>query len=252
MQCDEIELDIDELDVLSDEDVLAEPLSSDACETDNASEASESDESDVEDVPNTFGSTDAAFRRYLDKLPKTQPDNLHIDTVRITRVLWELMVDRGYTQRVSTSKVLINTNKNGARMGCFIDRLLGKLGVVEVRSINTRIDSLNLACAVIVSHSPVTVAAAKLLSNTTIVMQASALTHNYTQHAMVPKHERVADPEKLMKRMHLRKEQLPKISCLDPIVQWYGWQSGTVIKIHRVYGGVMEPSEYYRLVCNLP
>jgi DNA-directed RNA polymerase subunit H (RpoH/RPB5) len=162
------------------------------------------------------------------------------------------MADRGFTQRVATSKVLINTNARGERMGCFIDRLHGKLGVVEVRSINTRIETLRLVCAVIVSHSPITVAAAKLLCATTVVMQAYALTHNYTGHAMVPKHKAVLEPEDLLKRMHLKKEQLPKISLLDPIVQWYGWQPGTVIQIQRVYGGLMEPSVYLRLVCNLP
>ena len=63
---------------------------------------------------------------------------------------------------------------------------------------------------------------------------------NVTQHHLVPKHEVVpADTAP--------KGQLPKILTTDPVVQWYDWPVGTVVRVWRCFGG-HEPVPYFRVV----
>lgn len=61
---------------------------------------------------------------------------------------------------------------------------------------------------------------------------------NKTKHKLVPLHESVASAP-----MGMTVAELPKIVDTDPIVQYYNWPIGTIVRIHRVFGG-----EYYRVV----
>jgi DNA-directed RNA polymerase subunit H (RpoH/RPB5) len=62
---------------------------------------------------------------------------------------------------------------------------------------------------------------------------------------MVPKHElctkRMVD--ELLRKYSITIDALPKILLRDPIVRWYGWEIGDVIKITRPNGEL-----YYRMV----
>ncbi len=64
---------------------------------------------------------------------------------------------------------------------------------------------------------------------------------NITKHQIVPKHELCID------QIPYTKEELPKISITDPIVQYYDFPLNSIIKIHRTFGS-HEPSVYYRLI----
>ena len=44
-----------------------------------------------------------------------------------------------------------------------------------------------------------------------------------------------------------RVEGLPKIFTSDPIVRYYGWKEGEMIRIERTFCG-SEPIEYFRVV----
>lgn len=65
---------------------------------------------------------------------------------------------------------------------------------------------------------------------------------NVTHHHLVPKHEVVPCPP-----FDLTPDQLPRILDTDPIVQYYNWPVGTVVRVWRCYGGY-EPTPYFRLV----
>jgi DNA-directed RNA polymerase subunit H (RpoH/RPB5) len=62
---------------------------------------------------------------------------------------------------------------------------------------------------------------------------------------MVPKHELCTRKmvESLLQKHSIVVDALPNISLRDPIVRWYGWQVGDIIKITRPNGEL-----YYRMV----
>ena len=64
---------------------------------------------------------------------------------------------------------------------------------------------------------------------------------NITKHHIVPKHELCIE------QIPYTKEELPKISINDPIVQYYDFPLNSIIKIYRTFGS-HEPSIYYRLI----
>lgn len=76
-------------------------------------------------------------------------------------------------------------------------------------------------------------------------MMAKDLCFNVTKHSLVPKHEVVEQPPG-----KLSKDQLPRILDTDPIVQYYNWPIGTIVRVWRCYAG-HEPIPYYRCVVSL-
>lgn len=62
---------------------------------------------------------------------------------------------------------------------------------------------------------------------------------------MVPTHELCTKKmvDELLQRYHIIAQSLPKILLRDPIVRWYGWKVGDVVKITRPNGEL-----YYRMV----
>lgn len=65
---------------------------------------------------------------------------------------------------------------------------------------------------------------------------------NITKHQIVPKHELCTD------QIPWSNGELPKLFESDPIVQYYDFPLGSVVKIYRTLGA-HEPIDYYRLVC---
>ena len=70
---------------------------------------------------------------------------------------------------------------------------------------------------------------------------ARQLVFNVTRHALVPKFDVVESPDRIPVT------QLPRILDTDPVVQYYRWGLGTVLRVERCFGG-HEPIAYYRLV----
>lgn len=79
------------------------------------------------------------------------------------------------------------------------------------------------------------------------------LTYNPTLHNTVPVH-RLLTPEEAIGvqiRCRVAKNQLPIIRSSDPIVKYYGWQSGNIVEIHRVDLSISllsEESTVYRII----
>lgn len=65
---------------------------------------------------------------------------------------------------------------------------------------------------------------------------------NKSKHHLVPKHVMVPCPPP-----HTTVESLPKILDTDPIVQYYNFPKGSILKIERVFGG-HETVTYFRVV----
>ena len=69
---------------------------------------------------------------------------------------------------------------------------------------------------------------------------AKELCYNVTRHALVPKHTPISSTD-------MDASVLPKISKSDPVVRYYDWRCGTIVHIHRTFGG-FEPYPYFRVV----
>lgn len=66
---------------------------------------------------------------------------------------------------------------------------------------------------------------------------AKELFVNVTKHHLVPRHTVVEDT----------KDAIPPYPSSDPIVRYYGWKPGTVVRIDRMFCG-SEPIPYFRRV----
>jgi DNA-directed RNA polymerase subunit H (RpoH/RPB5) len=88
------------------------------------------------------------------------------------------------------------------------------------------------------------------------VFNENELLRNPTRHKLYSPHEALSKEEekKVLAAFKCVKDQLPGIikfsqrGLPDPIVKYYNWDLGTVVKITRCMGGTQEPSIYYRVV----
>lgn len=116
---------------------------------------------------------------------------------------------------------------------------------------------MKVGYAILIVDSPLSSDANKiLLALTTIrwqVFQDYELKYNVTKHIYVPLHELLSREETRQKLIQMKsnKSQLLIINIIDPIVRYYGWKAGDIIKIHRNDQAVsiLSPKSYnYRVV----
>jgi len=82
------------------------------------------------------------------------------------------------------------------------------------------------------------------------IMWVKNLLFNPTRHSLVPKHEKISKEEMesvLIKYELKSKSQLPLITKDDPIVRWYNFKSGDIIRIIRASETTKE-AIFYRCV----
>jgi len=71
---------------------------------------------------------------------------------------------------------------------------------------------------------------------------ARDMCYNPTRHSLVPRHEVTSSlPD------GVSKDELPRMLLSERIVQYYNWPVGTIVHVHRVFGG-HEPVSYFRVV----
>lgn len=183
---------------------------------------------------------------------------------RITTTVHEMFTDRGYE--------VIPKQLWSKKFTQFEDlKVVGKIDdktliltffatdvKVPVRKIREYVQFMkeNLVThAVIVHAHQITPGAKSELNQYNIqTFQAKELFHNITRHALVPRHERIQterEVQEIMKKYHIQsKNEFPIYYMSDPVVKYFGWQPGTVVKIERVSGGLKEPEIYYRMIKN--
>lgn len=83
------------------------------------------------------------------------------------------------------------------------------------------------------------------------VFHESELLINITHHELVPQHIALSSDEKtdLLLKHKITEKQLMKILYNDPIVRYYGFERGQVVKIIRK-SETAGHYETYRIVCN--
>ena len=248
---DEGEEDLDE----QDEDFGA--LSDLSIETDDSYLSTTDEEKSDEEFPvsDMFGEVTTAFKQYRKTFRSTkmvcEPS---VDRLTIAPVLKELMAADGFKlwpAHLQSDIGLIAARPNGELMACFWDQAApNKIGIEQMRIINECIRTMDIKRALVVAQQPITSRAANSLHPNTSVVLEKSLARNYTQHVLVPK-QSVVVPPSILDRLKIAPEKLPKMSSKDPVAVWFGWKPGTVVKSRRALGGVMEPHDYYREVCDI-
>lgn len=77
------------------------------------------------------------------------------------------------------------------------------------------------------------------------VHSEESLMYNPTINFNVPKHYKCdIDDLKILEKRCIKAEDLPEIKHTDPIVKWYGFKKGDIVKINRSYCDEI----YYRIV----
>lgn len=126
---------------------------------------------------------------------------------------------------------------------CTIDVYFHKEERVGVKFLRTIVDNSQSDQSVIISlEGPTTFTKREAEDTSVQFFTFRELFTNVAKHSVVPKHERVPADS-----IPWSANELPKISIADPIVKYYNFPIGTVIKITRVLGA-HEPHTYYRVV----
>lgn len=91
-----------------------------------------------------------------------------------------------------------------------------------------------------------------VLGNNIQVFNIDSLKINITKHHFVPEHKLLSNNEtkELLEYYHTDRNNIPGILITDPIVQWYNWKIGDIIKIKRPIPGTKKFELTYRVVCN--
>jgi DNA-directed RNA polymerase I, II, and III subunit RPABC1 len=181
---------------------------------------------------------------------------------KIMTTVHEMFIDRGYdiVQKQSWSKkftqfedlkVVAKIDANILIFTFFATDV--KVPVRKIREYVQFMKENQVTHAVIVHAHQITPGAKSELNQYNIqTFQAKELFHNITRHALVPRHEKLKtdhDIQAVMKRYHIQsKNEFPIYYTSDPMVKYFGWQPGTVVKIERALGGLKEPEVYYRMV----
>jgi DNA-directed RNA polymerase subunit H (RpoH/RPB5) len=73
---------------------------------------------------------------------------------------------------------------------------------------------------------------------------------NITQHAFLPTFTKMSQKEKedLIQYYNTSEKDFPAFLQKDPVVKYYDWKIGDMIRIER-YNGTDSPDLYYRIVC---
>lgn len=247
----------DEEELLDEQDDEFGALSDLSIETDDSYLSTTDEEKSDEEFPpaDMFGEVTAAFKQYRKTFRLTKmASEPSVDRVTIAPVLKELMAADGFKlclTQLQNDIGLMATRPNGELMACFWDQAApNKIGIEQMRNINECIRVMGITRALVIAQQPITSRAASSLHPNASVVLEKSLGRNYTQHVLVSRQTVVSAPSTL-DRLKISADKLPKMSSKDPIAVWFGWKPGTVVKSRRVLGGVMEPHDYYREVCDI-
>eukprot|EP00053_Salpingoeca_punica_P004701 m.50457 g.50457 ORF g.50457 m.50457 type:complete len:212 (+) comp12907_c0_seq1:241-876(+) len=198
---------------------------------------------------------------------------------RVRRTLLEMCRDRGFDVSSDDVEMNLDTFKRtyaagGTPMRSSLDFMVSKatpveeesrmwiifpeepkIGVKSIRNCVIRMDETSVKRALIVLQSGMTPSAKKALlecaeSGQLIQpFEEEELIVNITKHELVPRHVLLNEEEKadLLLRYKLKEQQLPRIKAADPVVRYYGYKRGQVVKIIRP-SPIAGRSITYRLV----
>lgn len=173
-------------------------------------------------------------------------------------VLQEMLVDRRYTSIRNvghgTDPLLVCSCRDTKGDTClvyFTQEL--KVGVKTLRRVRGECKAAGTAHLILVAREGLThFAARELLGDddpSTEIFRKDELSFNVTKHRLVPRHTLLcpAERRRVLEALGCKASALPKIREGDPVVRYYGWPAGAVVRIDRALGA-LEPETVFRVV----
>ena len=176
------------------------------------------------------------------------------DFFRTQKTIFELLTDRNYLvddslkifeeqyEKIKEEDIeLIFQKQNGTKI--LVVWHNQDVGVSLINRLYKRLSQENISNILIIKSGKLTP-----MANTTInelssmhmiqVFGVEDIMNNPTTHSLVPKHELLTnkDANDIIEAYKIKKSQLLRIYTSDPIVRYYGWRRGNIIKITRNKG----------------
>jgi len=122
-----------------------------------------------------------------------------------------------------------------------------KFRKVDTEYIHSLMESLEINYSVIIVNDKITSRIKTILSvlNNSQIFNENELVINITKHLFVPKHEKmtVEDTTRFYQDYKVTSDKVPSIFTTDPVVRYYNFKVGDLLRIHRPRGEL-----YYRVV----
>lgn len=167
----------------------------------------------------------------------------------IIKTLHEMFQQRGYTDIQEEKNMIIGYDQKNKVVA--ITDIISKLNVEEIKNIfNVMTDEQTNHCIIVHFGEPTpavnnTIANTANIHMTIELFQDIDLQFNITKHILVPLHEKVSKEEIKELKEKISLKNLPKISRKDPVVRFYNFNKGEVIRVTRRGGEIC-----YRIVIN--
>jgi DNA-directed RNA polymerase subunit H (RpoH/RPB5) len=172
----------------------------------------------------------------------------------VERTVREMLADRCYTDiQEGDEPVFFIATKVRSKIVVFY-HAKEKLRIEHVRKYQTLLEDEKPLDVIVIHQESITPSAATLLTSLNIIpFHERELWNNLTRHKLYFKHTKLSDEEvlKLLAQYMTTKLLLPMISIHDPVVKYFGWKLGDVVKITRGLGGYQPHTPYYRIVTEM-
>lgn len=174
----------------------------------------------------------------------------------IAQIVLEMLADREYcltneikNEIIQTLNTSSNTthylpiDENEKRFLCTTS--ISKFGVDETKLLIGKLERTNARELILILSDSITSFASKMLTEYAAskscklwIFTENQLRFNVTKHRLVPKHKKLSKIEKqeILSKNKLQVAQIPKLLNIDPIVKYYGFDSGDLIQITRDIG----------------
>ena len=173
-------------------------------------------------------------------------------------VLQQMLVDRRYTALRSvghgTDPLLVCSCRDVKDAACFVYFTReDKVGVKTLRRVCAECKAGGAAHLILVSADGLTHFATRELQVSeglyVETFRKTELSFNVTKHRQVPPHRLLTPGQRrrLLVDLGSKPHALPKIKENDPVVRYYNWTAGSVVRIDRRIGA-LESEPVFRLV----
>lgn len=177
------------------------------------------------------------------------------DFLRTQDTIFEMLEARGYivdeeklTEIDDKDILMVFKNKKKESI-LIIWHIRSDVCVEDMKECHRQLRENNVRNAIIIKTGKLTPAANNIndisIDYKIQIFDIEELKINITKHNFVPKHEllSLSQQKELLESYKVEKKQLPKISYNDPIVKFYGWKRGSIVRIIRKNGEI-----YYRSI----
>jgi DNA-directed RNA polymerase I, II, and III subunit RPABC1 len=123
-----------------------------------------------------------------------------------------------------------------------------KVGIDEIRSFAA--EENKYSALIIIYDDDITPSAKVAKSRKMQLFHINELAFNITKHVLVPEHQLLSSSEAdaFFEKLRAKKEDLPRILATDPVIKYYGWSVGRLVRVKRRFGVQVGDYDYVRVI----